>query len=78
MCKIFTGYHGTGEIEYGLCACTVDNKARGLSLLTGAQTMLYLSLSDKSYCFSQLSISVKNRRPGPNQNEPTTSSNLGV
>ena len=31
----------------GLCTCTVDNplaKARGLSLRTGAQTMLYLSL----------------------------------
>ena len=47
MCKIYTGYHGTSEIEHGLCACTVDNplaKARGLSLRTGAQTMLYLSL----------------------------------
>ena len=34
------------EIEYGLCACTVDNpraKARGLSLRTGTQTMLYLT-----------------------------------
>ena len=30
---------------YGLCACTVGNplaKARGLSIRTGAQTMLYL------------------------------------
>ena len=46
MCKVYTGYHGTGEIEHGLCACTVDNpiaKVRGLSLRTGAQTMLYLS-----------------------------------
>ena len=39
MCKVYTGYHGTSEIEHGLCA-----KARGLSLRTGAQTMLYLSL----------------------------------
>ena len=39
MCKVYTGYHGTSEIEHGLCA-----KARGLSLHTGAQTMLYLSL----------------------------------
>ena len=34
-------------LSYSLCACTVDNplaKARGLSLRTGAQTMLYLSL----------------------------------
>ena len=47
MCKVNTGYCGTSEIEHGLCACTVDNpvaKARGLSLRTGAQTMLYLSL----------------------------------
>ena len=46
MCKVYTGYHGTSEIEHSLCACTVDNplaKARGLSLRTGAQTMLYLS-----------------------------------
>ena len=45
MCKIYTGYCGTSEIEHGLCACTVDNplaKARGLSLRTGAQPMLYL------------------------------------
>ena len=43
MCKVYTGYCGTSEIEHGLCTCTVD-KARGLSLRTGAQTMLYLSL----------------------------------
>ena len=46
MCKVYTGYCGTSEIEHGLCACTFDNplaKARGLSLRTGAQTMLYLS-----------------------------------
>ena len=59
MCKVYTGYCGTSEIEHGLCACTVDNplaKARGLSVRTGAQTMLYLShiipeskiISDKS------------------------------
>ena len=46
MCKVFTGYIGTSEIEHGLISCTVDNplaKARGLSLRTGAQTMPYLS-----------------------------------
>ena len=46
MCKIYTGHHGISEIEHGLCACIVDNplaKARGLSLHTGAQTMLFLS-----------------------------------
>ena len=49
MCKVYTGYCGTSEIEHGLCACTVDNplaKARGLSLHTGAQTMLYLLLGN--------------------------------
>ena len=25
MCEVFTGYHGTSEIEHGLCICTVDN-----------------------------------------------------
>ena len=47
MCKVYTGYCGTSEIEHGLYACTVDDplaKARGLSLRAGAQTMLYLSL----------------------------------
>ena len=47
MCKVNTGYCGTSEIEHGLCACAIDNplaKARGLSLRTGVQTMLYLSL----------------------------------
>ena len=38
MCQVYTGYHGTSEIEHGLCAC----KARGLSLSTSAQTMLNL------------------------------------
>ena len=47
MCKVYTGYCGISEKEHGLCACTVDNplaKARGLSLRTGAQPMLYLPL----------------------------------
>ena len=47
MFKVYTGYDGSMMIEHGLCACTVDNplaKARGLSLHTGAQTILYLSV----------------------------------
>ena len=43
MCKVYTGYCGTSEIAHDLCVCTVDNplsKARGLSLRTGAQTIL--------------------------------------
>ena len=61
MCKVNAGYRGISEIEHGLCACTVDNplaKARGLSLRTGAQTMLYLSrrliirpATSKTVCF---------------------------
>ena len=38
MCKVYTGYRGTSEIEHGLCACTFDNplpRARGLSLRPG-------------------------------------------
>ena len=27
MCKVYTEYHGTSKIEYGLCACTVDNSS---------------------------------------------------
>ena len=53
MCKVYTGYCGTSEIEHGLCACTVDNPlaiARGLSLRTGAQPMLYLPLIVSKTC----------------------------
>ena len=25
MCKVYTGYCGTSEIEHGLCACAVHN-----------------------------------------------------
>ena len=52
MCKVYTGHHVTSEIEFGLCACTVDNpfaKTRGLSLCTSAQTMLYPSLEEKEF-----------------------------
>ena len=52
MCKVYTGNCGTSEIEDGLCAFTVDNslaKARGLSLRTGVQTMLYLLLTVQIY-----------------------------
>ena len=55
MCTVPTGYCGTSELEHGLCACTVDNPlaiARGLSLRTGAQTMLYLPLN--LHCYREL------------------------
>ena len=47
MCKVYTKNHATSEIEHGSFACTVDNsqaKARGVSLRSGGQTMLHLSL----------------------------------
>ena len=45
MCKDYTGYCGTSEIEHGLCASTVDNplaKARG----TNHALSLTCSMSD--------------------------------
>ena len=58
MYKVCTGYHGTREIEHGLCTYTVDNplaKACGLSLRTGAQTMLYLSLVNRCSTIENMS-----------------------
>ena len=57
MCKVYTGYCGTSELEHGLCACTVDKslaKARGLSLRTDSQTMLYLSLGPENLLFDSI------------------------
>ena len=68
MCKVYTGYCGTSEIEHGLCACTVDNplaKARGLSLRTGAQPMLYLPLG--MLCCSDFNNNMRRRW---HQNKP--------
>ena len=57
MSKVYTGYHGTSETGHGLCVCRVDNplaKARGYSLRTGAQTMLYIShVLNKVYWFTK-------------------------
>ena len=61
MCKVYTGYCGTSEIKHGLCACTVDNPlatARGLSLRTGAQTMLYLSLTYSVFSTTYFTIKI--------------------
>ena len=65
MCKVYAEYHGTSEIKHGLCARTVDNplaKARGLSLRTGAKTMLYLSLiySVQTLTILEVHVSYKN------------------
>ena len=62
MSKVYTGNCGTSEIDHGLCACTVDNplaKARGLSLRTGAQPMLYLPLGEKNLLFHEQILTLK-------------------
>ena len=70
MCKVYTGYCGTSEIEHGLRACTVDNplaKARGLSLRTGTQTMLYLLhvrifasvIVEEIQCYNNIEFAIK-------------------
>ena len=67
MCKVYTGYCGTSEIEHGLCACKVNNplaKARELSLRTGAQTMLYLSLV-KACLHNEDAFVCKNKKKCP-------------
>ena len=46
MCKVYTGYYGTSEIEHGLCACTVDKplaKSRGLSPYRRTNHALFLT-----------------------------------
>ena len=53
---------GTSEIEHSLCACTVDNplaKARGLSVRTGAQTMLYRSHVFQLVCIKLFAFKYK-------------------
>ena len=48
MCKVYTGYCGTSEIEHGLCACMADNplaKARGLSPYRRTNRALSLNFS---------------------------------
>ena len=72
MCKVYTGYCGTSEIEHGLWACTVDNplaKARGLSLRTGAQTMLYLTCLPRR----RLTFQAQSLCSGPGCSKLTTS-----
>ena len=51
MCRVYTGYHVTSEIEHCLCACRVDNPL-AKALRTGAQTMLFLSLTLYTGCIS--------------------------
>ena len=51
MYNVYTGYCGTGEIEHGLCACTVDNP------LAKAIIGDYLSVhAHKPFSISHLSL----------------------
>ena len=46
MCRVYTGYHGSSEIEHGLCICMVDNplaKALGLSPYRCTNHALFLT-----------------------------------
>ena len=53
ICKVYTGYHGTSEIEHGLCACKVDNPF--------AKARDYLSVQvHKPYSISHLEVLVTN------------------
>ena len=54
MCKVYTGYHGTSEIEHGLCTYTVDNsRAKAGELKLGD----YLSVQAHKPCsISHLSL----------------------
>ena len=73
MYKVYTGYYDTSWIEHGLCACTVDNplaKARGLSLHTGAQTMLYLSHVTCFLLYSLISAMYKEEKFRQDSQEP--------
>ena len=68
MCKVYTGYHGTNEIEHGLCACTVNNplaKARGLSLLQAHKPWSISHLNDHVFgnkLFIRFAVSVFRER----------------
>ena len=45
MCKVYTGYCGTSEIEHGLCACMVDNPSLKLEDYLSVQAHKPCSIS---------------------------------
>ena len=83
MCKVYTGYCGTSQIEHGLCSCTVDNPlakaralARGLSTVQAHKTCSISHLSSGSllnfYCvliirLGLITISLIHEKLGRNQ-----------
>ena len=48
MFEADTGYHGTSEIEHGLCACAVDNPSLKLGDYLSVQAHKPCSISHKS------------------------------
>ena len=45
MCKVYTGYCGTSEIEHGLCTCMVDNPSLKLGDYLSVQAHKPCSIS---------------------------------
>ena len=45
MCKVYTSYCDTNEIEHGLCACTVDNPSLKLGDYLSVQAHKPCSIS---------------------------------
>ena len=50
MCKVYTEYHGTSEIEHGFCTCTVDNPPLKLGDYLSVQAHKPCSISHLSTC----------------------------
>ena len=56
MSKVYTGYHGTSETEYGLCACTVDNSWGIISLYRRTSHALSLTCIAYVSCTNLIQI----------------------
>ena len=55
MCKVYTGYHGTSEIEHGLCTCTVGNPLAKARDYLSIQAHKPRSISHLNICLASLS-----------------------
>ena len=69
ICKVYTGYHGTSEIEHGLCACTVDNPLAKIGDYLSVQTHKPCSISHlpnivQSFSFPLLYPWISKSMPG--------------
>ena len=59
MCKVYTGYYGTSEIEHGSCACTVDNPELKLGDYLSVQADKPCSISHLTRVIAGLSSLVR-------------------